>query len=152
MVLRNRVRGFFSLEGNLRPIVVSEISSNIGWNMFKVIWQPYVLSLGASVSILGALDSLRVALMSVLQLLMGRLSDFFGRKTPIFISYFFTLSGLLIIIFTSSWLWLIPVMILWAFSVSLWEPIFPALVSDSVSAEKRGTAFSVWSMTWFLPG
>jgi MFS family permease len=152
MGLRGRIREFFGLEGNLLPIVISELSSNVGWNMFDVIWQPYVLSMGASVPILGALDSLRVALTSVLQPLMGRLSDSFGRKTLIYFSYAFTLLGLLIIILTRSWLWLIPVMILWAFSDSLWEPIFPALVSESVSVEKRGTAFSVWSMTWFIPG
>lgn len=152
MGLRGRIREFFGLEGNLLPIVISELSSNVGWNMFDVIWQPYVLSMGASVPILGALDSLRVALTSILQPLMGRLSDSFGRKTLIYFSYAFTLLGLLIIISTRSWLWLIPVMILWAFSDSLWEPIFPALVSESVSVEKRGTAFSVWSMTWFIPG
>ena len=152
MGLRGRIREFFGLEGNLLPIVISELSSNVGWNMFDVIWQPYVLSMGASVPILGALDSLRVALTSILQPLMGRLSDSFGRKTLIYFSYAFMLLGLLIIISTRSWLWLIPVMILWAFSDSLWEPIFPALVSESVSVEKRGTAFSVWSMTWFIPG
>ena len=152
MGLRGRIREFFGLEGNLLPIVLLELSSNVGWNMFDVVWQPYVLSLGVSVPILGALDSLKIALMSVLQPLMGRLSDTLGRKTPISFSFVFTLSGLLIIIFTRSWLWLIPVMILWAISDSLWEPIFPALVSESVSAEKRGTAFSVWSMAWFIPG
>ena len=80
MGMRGRIREFFGLEGNLLPIVLSELSSNVGWNMFGVIWQPYVLSMGASVSILRALDSLRVALMSVLQPLMGRLSDSFGAR------------------------------------------------------------------------
>ena len=80
MGMRGRIREFFGLEGNLLPIVLSELSSNVGWNMFGVIWQPYVLSMGASVPILRALDSLRVALMSVLQPLMGRLSDSFGAR------------------------------------------------------------------------
>jgi len=50
-----RIRGFLGLRGNFLPIVVLELVSNVGWSMFEVIWQPYVLSLGATVSILGAL-------------------------------------------------------------------------------------------------
>jgi MFS family permease len=150
--ITERIREFLGLRGNILPIATLELVSNVGWNMFGVAWQPFVLSLGATVSILGALEGFGTALRSVLQLLMGRLSDSVGRRKPIFFSYAFTLIGLVIMILSRSWVLLVPALVVWAFADSIWDPVFPAIISESVGEEERGTAFSVWSLTWFLPG
>jgi MFS family permease len=150
--IRESVASFLGLKGNIIPIFNLELLSNIGWHMFEVIWQPFVLSLGASVAILGALDGFNKALKSLLQLFMGRISDRVGRKKPIYFSYAFMLTGLILFIAARSWIWLVPALIMWAFSDSIWEPIFPTIISESVEEDKRGTAFSVWSLTWSIPG
>jgi len=62
------------------------------------------------------------------------------------------LTGLILFIAARSWIWLVPALIMWAFSDSIWEPIFPTIISESVEEDKRGTAFSVWSLTWSIPG
>lgn len=152
MKVKDRVREFLGLKGNIMPITLLELVSNVGWSMFDVVWQPFVLSLGATISILGALNGLGIALRSLLQLIMGRLSDSIGRRRPIIISYALTLIGLVLIASAGSWLWLVPALVIWAFSDSIWEPVFPTIISESVVEEERGTAFSVWSLTWFLPG
>jgi len=84
--IRESVASFLGLKGNIIPIFNLELLSNIGWHMFEVIWQPFVLSMGASVTILGALDGFNKALKSLLQLFMGRISDRVGRKKPIYLT------------------------------------------------------------------
>lgn len=152
MKFREKLKEFLGLKGNLLAMAMSEVVSNTGWNMFEVIWQPYVLGLGATMSILGSLTGAGTALRSGLQLVMGRISDRVGRKPPLVVSYMLTLAGILLSITAGSWLWLIPPIILWSFSGSLWEPIFPTMISESAEKDERGTAFSLISLTWFLPG
>ena len=53
MKISERIRRFLGLRGNFLPIVALELVLNVGWSMFEVVWQPYVLSLGATVSIQG---------------------------------------------------------------------------------------------------
>jgi len=150
--LKERVRGFLGIKGNLLPISIMELLSNTGWNMFEVIWQPYVLSLGATVPLLGMLQGFEMALRSVLQLLWGRVSDAVGRRTPILASYALSLAGLVPFFAATSWIWMVPTLAFFALADSIWEPVFPTLVSESVEADKRGSAFSLVSLLWFLPG
>jgi MFS family permease len=120
--------------------------------MFEVIWQPYVLSLGATVPILGMLQGFEMAVRSVLQLVWGRVSDAVGRKKPILASCALSLVGLVPFFAARSWIWMVPTLAIWALADSIWEPVFPTLVSESVEADERGTAFSLISLLWFLPG
>ena len=152
MGLRERVRGFLGLRGNLLPISIMELLSNTGWNMFEVIWQPYVLSLGATVPLLGMLQGFEMALRAVLQLLWGRVSDAVGRRTPILASCVLALAGLVPFFAARSWIWMVPTLAFFALADSIWEPVFPTLVSESVEAEERGSAFGLVSLLWFLPG
>lgn len=152
MGLRERAQEFLSLKGNLLYLATLEFVSNLGWTMFDVVWQPYVLSLGGTIPALGTLQSLRSTLMSVLELVMGRVSDSVGRRKPIILSYFLTLSGLIVVISARSWIWVVPALVIWAFADSIWDPVFPTIISESVEEDRRGTAFSLWSLTWSIPG
>lgn len=152
MKLKERLRGLLGLKGNLPAMALSEIVSNTGWNMFEVVWQPYVLGLGATMSILGSLTGAQTALSSGLQLIVGRISDCVGRKRLLVAAYILTIMGIILSITARSWILLIPTILLWSVSGALWEPIFPAMISESVEKDETGTAFSLTSLTWFLPG
>jgi MFS family permease len=47
---------------------------------------------------------------------------------------------------------MVPTLAFFALADSIWEPVFPTLVSESVEADKRGSAFGLVSLLWFLPG
>lgn len=147
-----RVKDFFLMSGNIPALVLNRIVDSTGWNMLETIWQPYVLSLGASMPILGAFDSVYTALISVFQLGTGELSDSIGRKKLMVFSYFLSLIGIVITLLAGSWMVLIPVIILYAVGDALLEPAISPMFAESVEETQRGTAFSLLSLTWFLPG
>lgn len=147
-----RARDFLSFKGNIPALVVNRIVDSTGWNMLETIWQPYILGLGASMTVLGAFGSVYTALVSTLQLGTGELSDSIGRKRAIVLCYSFSIIGIVIAIFAGSWAMLVPTVVLWAVADSLGDPTMPPLFAESVGESQRGTAFSLFSLTWFLPG
>lgn len=152
MKLVKRLDELLGLKGNLKALAVSEVVSDTGWNMYEVIWQPYVLSLGASMPVLGSLRGAQTALASALQLITGRVSDCVGRKQLLVASYVITIIGLSFTLFARSWIFLLPAVVLLSISHSLWEPVYAPLIAESVEPEERGTAFSLITLAWFLPG
>jgi MFS family permease len=152
MGFREKARDFLSLRGNLPALVVNRIVDSTGWNMLETIWQPYILGLGASMPVLGAFSSVYTALVSALQLGTGELSDSIGRKKAVVLCYSFSIIGIVIAIIAGSWAMLIPTIVLWAVADSLGDPTMPLLFAESVGEYQRGTAFSLFSLTWFLPG
>jgi len=152
LVLRERLKGLFGLRGNLPALALSEVISNTGWNMHGVVWQPYVLSLGATMPILGGLMGAETVLRSGLLLVTGRLSDCFGRKRFQVVSHLLSITGIALSILAGSWLLLIPTIVLFAVASSLWVPASNAMVAESAEENARGTAFSLLSLTYFIPG
>ena len=110
-----RVKDFFLMRGNIPALVLNRIVDSTGWNMLETIWQPYVLSLGASMPILGAFDSTYTALISVFQLGTGELSDYMGRKKLMIFSYVLSLIGIIITLLAGSWIILLPVIKTYSF-------------------------------------
>lgn len=152
MELGEELRRLFSLRGNFPALATSDMVSNTGWNMFEVVWQPYVLSLGATIPILGSLTGMQTAIRSGLQLITGRVSDCVGRKSLLVSSYSLSLVGIFLSLLARSWIFLIPTIFIFSVSGALWEPVFPTMISESSERDERGTAFSLMSLTWFLPG
>ncbi|MFB0543888.1 MAG: MFS transporter [Candidatus Bathyarchaeia archaeon] len=152
MGLGERFREFFVLRGNLPALALSQVISSTGWNMFGVIWQPYVLSLGGTMPVLGSLSGVESGLRSGLMLLTGRASDYMGRKGLQIIATSLSVAAIALSIMAGYWTLLVPTVIIWAVADALWEPSNASMVAESVEEEKRGTAFSLISLTWFLPG
>ena len=89
-----KLRKLSVLKGNIPALALSDFISSNGWSIFDVIWQPFVLSLGATVSILGGLSSVNTVVGSGLQVMTGRFSDFIGRKCMQMVKLSFTTSTL----------------------------------------------------------
>ena len=49
---------FLALEGNIRVLAAQTLISQIGFGMFYVVWQPYLLSTGISLSQLGVVQTM----------------------------------------------------------------------------------------------
>lgn len=149
--LINGIQSALALKGNVCIIAVSSFLAGIGARMLEVIWQPFVLSLGASMPILGALQSTRSIIASLVQPFSGRAADRRGRKPFIILASLLTLAGFALCIIARTWLFLIPAV---AFLGIAWvgNPARQSLVAESVEPEERGTAFSVVSLSGMLTG
>jgi len=147
-----KVRNGLALRGNLPVLTTSEMISNTGWNMQMVVWQPYLLSLGASIPDLGALQSGSTLLRGGLLLTTGRIADSSGRKRLMILASLLTIAGMVFAVIANHWLLVVPTMILWTIGGSFWEPAFRAMVAESVDPKSRATAFGLLGLTWFLPG
>ena len=147
-----RIRAALDLKGNILPILSIRSLDATGWQMFEAVWQPYLLSLGASMQQVGVTSSTYLAFFSGLQFFTGTVSDSLGRKRTMVIAYLLSLASILLTFAAASWIQILPVMVVFAAVDALAEPAIIPLVAESVPEEKRGVAFGYLSQTWFLPG
>lgn len=145
------------LRDNLSILSATGFLSGIHTNMVSVVWQPFALSLGASIPMLGLLTSLGGfggIVTSLVQPLGGWLADRIGRKpfivwaSVVLIAGYalYTLAGL-----TRAWTLLIPGILLLGIS-QLSRPARTSITAESVAAERRGTGFSIVQIATVLPG
>jgi MFS family permease len=134
-----------ALEGNIRILALQTLVSQVGFGMFYVVWQPFILSTGASVADLGVIQSVINLVTAGGLILWGVLSDKLGRKPVILASNACRVLAMVALIASGSYAFLL----VFAFFVGLscifmqGNPARNALTSESVGAEKRATAFSV---------
>jgi len=142
---------------NIRVLAASTFLRGMRGNMVRVLWQPFVLSLGASMPLLGFLESLggiRGIVTTLVQPLSGRLSDYVGRKVFILASSVFAIVALSIYVsasFTDNWHLLIPgVAILGLASVS--RPSEDSMTAESAGVAGRAMAYSLVMLSFALSG
>lgn len=151
--LRARVTSY----NNLVVISGRGFISGLNQSMIGVVFQPFVLSLGASMSQLGFLASLGGfgGLMPTLVAPWGGwLADQRGRK-----SVLLGASGLAIAAYilysvagSSNLLWVLYPAIVVLGASQIAQPANSALVGESVKAGRRGSAYSVYMLAVTLPG
>ena len=117
----------------------------------SVVWQPFVLRLGASMPILGALESTKAIIASLIQPICGRAADRLGRKPFIILSSLLTLAGFVLCIVAHTWYFLIPSIILLG-AAWIGDPARQSLLAESVEPGERGTAYSVVFFSGTLTG
>lgn len=147
-----KLRKLLVLKGNIPALALSDFISSNGWSIFDVIWQPFVLSLGATVSILGGLSSINTVVGSGLQVMTGRFSDSIGRKSMQIASFVFSIAAVTICLTAGVWPFLIPAVICFGLSTAFMEPANMSMIAESVKERKRGIAYSIIALTWFIPG
>ena len=152
MKLEKKLRKLPVLKGNIPALAISDFVSSNGWSIFEVIWQPFVLSLGATIPILGGLSSIQTILGSGFQAITGRFSDFIGRKSLQMLSFVFGIVAVTICLIASVWIFLIPAVICFGLSTAFMEPANMSMIAESVKERKRGMAFGIIAVTWFIPG
>ena len=52
----DKIRDNLSLRGNIPPLLLTSLLEGSAWNMHEVVWQPFVLSLGARASLVWFCD------------------------------------------------------------------------------------------------
>ena len=147
MSLKLSLRNLLPIRGNVRILIIQTLIFNTGLNLFYVAWQPFVLFLGASVTILGVLQSLGWLSLTILQPFFGKISDRIGRKKPMIMGAGLSVVALIIFTITSAmakiWYLLIPAIIFWGTSSAISQPAWDALLAESVEKKERGTAMGL---------
>lgn len=134
---------------NLMIITLSQGLGMFATFLWRPFWGLYLLELGASKGILGALTSLQALSNLLLQLPGGMLADRFGRRRVIIVSAFFGFIPPLIFRLSTHWTMLIPGIIAGSLA-SIAIPARSALIAESLSDENRATGFGAYSMATYL--
>jgi DHA1 family multidrug resistance protein-like MFS transporter len=151
--VRTRLRA----HGNLLVVIATSFVGGLQTSMIGVVWQPFVLSLGASMSILGLLTSLG-GISGIIPTLVSPIGGWFadrrGRKylmlgasAASMLAYgLYTFAGL-----GQVALVLVPGIVCQSL-MALARPASSALVGESVGAARYGSAYSMVTFATIVPG
>ncbi|NIO38037.1 MFS transporter, partial [Candidatus Bathyarchaeota archaeon] len=110
----------------------------------------YVFELGGTETIIGLITAIGNGTFVVFAIIGGHIADLYGRKKIVGLMTVFLGLSQLLTAFSPNWQFLALAMIIvnicWIF-----EPAFWAILADSINAQKRGTAFALYSCLSFLP-
>jgi len=148
----DKLRDSLSFRGNIPGLFISGIIECSAWHMYQLVWQPYMISLGGSVPLIGLIMSLWTAFNSLLQLVTGELADSVGRKTVLNYYYVFSVIGLVIAAVAKNWVYFIAVNIIFGIADALEGPSFSPMFAESVPKEKMAVAMSLITLIWSIPG
>ena len=135
---------FLALEGNIRVLAVQTFLSQIGLGMFFVIWQPYILSTGASLSQLGLIQTVINITTGLGLFFWGYVSDRYGRKPVIIATIVCRIIAIGFLIVSESFWALIGFAAFMGLTAMFYigNPARNALITESVDSTQRGTALS----------
>ncbi len=148
----SKVRDSLSFRGNIPGLFISGIIECSAWQMYDLIWQPYLISLGGSAPLIGFILSVYTAFNSLLQLVTGELADSVGRKTALNYYYVFTITGVVIAVLARNWWYFLMVNIFFGVADALEGPSFGPMMAESVPVEKMAVAMSMMTLIWGIPG
>jgi MFS family permease len=120
-------------------------------NIRGVIWQPFVLSLGVPMKSLGGLASLLSLTRIVVQPVVGRASDAYGRRRFIIAREVLILSAGALLVFTRSWHLLLVVVVFLGLEQAIY-PVWSTLVAESVDVSRLGYTYSVLGTSTMAAG
>lgn len=145
MNLLDELRQTLALGGNIRTMAVRALIAEACFGMFYVVWQPYLLELGATLPQLGLVQGVMILFAAVGSLLWGRLSDSWGRKPVAIASILCRIAALIFCLTARGWGSFIGFSVFMGLSAT-WQqynPAISALTAESVDDERVSTAISV---------
>lgn len=150
-----QVRARLRSHNNLLVVIATSFVAGLQTSMIGVIWQPFVLSLGASMSTLGLLTSLGGVsgiIPTLVSPLGGWLADRRGRKNLLLFASLASLAAYgLYAIAGLIGLALVPGVICLSMT-ALAKPASYALIGESVEAKSYGSAYSLVAFATIVPG
>jgi len=139
------------LSQNMVVLYISGFIYGIAGSMWTPFWVLYIRSLGATLTQVGLVLSLRRALGLVMDLTGGLISDRSGRKRLIVLSGYVAPMGLAIYVLANSWEQLLLGVVFVSFD-SLRGTSLQALQAESVDARHRAQAFAGFQTAVSMPG
>ena len=149
---------------NVQVLFAQSVIDGFGVNMFHIVWQPFVLTLNPSMAFLGGISSIHSLTATLVQPVAGKMADISGRKRHLILGSIFLSLALLLYAIATSWVLLVPGVILMGLSMAFSSPSWTALTAESVGKRERGTTFGILiapsvltgivaaAITWLLVG
>lgn len=133
-----------ALEGNIRVLAAQTLISQIGFGMFYVIWQPYLLSTGISIGQLGVIQTMINVSTGLGLLAWGYVSDNYGRRPVVIASDACRVVAMAVLIVSRHYYALLVFSFFIGFTAMfmMGNPGRNALITESVDSAQRATAFS----------
>jgi len=133
-----------ALEGNIRILAAQTLISQIGFGMFYVIWQPYLLSTGISIGQLGVIQTMINVSTGLGLLAWGYVSDNYGRRPVVIASDVCRVAAMAVLIVSRHYYALLVFSFFIGFTAMfmMGNPGRNALITESVDSARRATAFS----------
>jgi MFS family permease len=139
------------LSRNMKALYISGFTYGIAGRLWTPFWVLYIRSLGATLTQVGIVISMRYALGVVASLLGGLLSDTTGRKKLIVMSGYLSLLGFAVYTLAETWEQLLIGVVFVSFD-SLRGASLNAFTAESVSSRDRAQAYAVFQTAVHSPG
>jgi MFS family permease len=147
----------FPKDTTVRTVIIYNLLQGAYLGYIQIFWQPWLISLGLSVAVIGVLEGLagRSGILSgFMQTIGGKYSDRVGRRKLVLIGSLFLIScwsvaALAIKITDESLIY--AAYVLWGLGI-LSLPVFDATLADRIEQANRSRVYSVVLMANFLPG
>lgn len=134
--------------GNLLVLTLSWVFWSPAMVMIYTYEPKYILALGASTSIMGAIYGVYMAIPCIVRVPGGLIADRFGRKWIIAIMSFGAALTYLPYAYAQNWHWILVGAILSSMTL-IYQPALMATFADSILPERRGEGYALSN---FLPG
>ena len=152
--LRSKI---FPKDRTIRTIILYNLLQGSYLGYVQIFWQPWLISLGLSVAVIGILESSagRMGILSgLMQTIGGKYSDRVGRRKLILLGSLFLIScwsvaALAIALVNENLVYV--AYILWGLGI-LSLPVFDATLADHVESSNRSRIYSVVLVANFIPG
>ena len=133
-----------ALEGNIRVLAAQTVISQLGFGMFYVIWQPYLLSTGIGIGQLGVIQTMINISTGLGLLAWGYIGDNYGRRPVVIASDACRVAAMAVLIVSGHYYALLIFAFLIGFTAMfmMGTPGRNALITESVDSAQRATAFS----------
>jgi len=122
------------------------IPTSITYTYFSL----YIFGLGGTETIIGLITALGNATFVIFAIIGGHIADLYGRKKLVGIMTIILGLSRFLVAFAPTWQFLAFAIIITNFCW-IFEPAFWAILADSITEQKRGTAFAYFSCLTFLP-
>jgi DHA1 family quinolone resistance protein-like MFS transporter len=134
-----------ALEGNIRVLAAQTLISQLGFGMFYVIWQPYLLSTGIDIGQLGVIQTMINVSTGLGLLAWGYISDNYGRRPAVIAGNACRVAAMAVLIASGHYYALLVFAFLIGFTAMfmIGNPARNALITESVDSTRRATAFSI---------
>jgi len=138
-------------EKQMQYLAVSASLRGFRDNLRTVVLQPFAISLGISMSSIGALESLMDLARTIVMPMLGAASDIYGRKRFLILRELAILGSFLCLLFAKSWLLLAVGMILIGFGSALLA-IWQTVVAEASPPNETGLYYSVLGSAYMATG
>lgn len=136
----------------MRWFMLAMVLANTGGMMTPLLMPLYLTELGAEITDVGMVFTLTSAVILVLQVFGGWVSDSIGRLRAVAIGSVGGVIGYIAIFFAPTWQWMIAALAIYQIPFALVAPSFQAFIAENSAEEHRGKVFGLTNTIFQITG